>query len=335
MSTKIADIIVPEVFNDYFINRTSELARFYMGGIVSNDPQLNALATSGGKLINMPFFNDLTGADEILTDSAALTPGKITSGQDIAALHARGRAWGVNDLAKAFSVGRADPMAAIGDLVADYWARRYQAVAIASLQGAFADNLANDNGDMQINVAGATNADVTDDTKFSGDVFIDGQATFGDAIGGLAGIAMHPVVYHNLKKIDNISFVKESEGDLEIETYRGLRVIVDRNMPSTAAAGTDPADAAATYTTYLFGNGALGFGNGAAPVPSETDRDSLAGEDYLITRTHFIMHPRGIKFTNTTVASTTPSNAELLLAANWDRVYEREQVRIAAIVTNG
>lgn len=316
MSTKIGDIIIPEVFNDYFINRTSEMARFYMGGIVSNDPQLNALATSGGKTINMPFWNDLTGDDEILTDSGALTPGKITSGQDVAVLHVRGRAWGANDLAQAFAVGRADPMAAIGDLVADYWARRYQQVAIASLKGVIADNLANDGGDM---VAG------TGTSAFDADLFIDGQATFGDAIGGLAGIALHPVVYHNLKKIDNISFQKESMGSLEIETYRGLRVIVDRTLPVDAG----------VYTSYLFGQGAIGMGQGAAPVPSETDRDSLAGEDYLITRTHFLMHPRGVEFTGSTVSSTSPTNANLQLAANWNRVYEREQVRIAAIRSNG
>jgi hypothetical protein len=316
MSTKIADIIVPEVFNPYFLNRTMEMAKFYMGGIVSNDASLNQLASSGGVLLNMPFFNDLTGADENLSDSGALTPGKITSGQDVAALHMRGRAWGVNDLAKALSVDRADPMAAIGDLVAQYWARRYQAVGLASLKGVFADNVANDSGDM---VAGAGN------TAFDADLFIDGQATFGDAIGGLSGICFHPVVYHNLKKIDNISFEKESLGSLEVETYRGLRVIVDRGMPVDTG----------VYTTYLFGNGALGMGQGQAPVPTETDRDSLAGEDYLITRTHFLMHPRGIKFTNDTNAGPTPTNANLELAANWDRVYEREQVRIAAIRSNG
>lgn len=333
MSTKITDVIVPEVFNDYFINRTAEIAKFYMGGIISNDAQLDALAASGGRLLNMPFWKDLTGDDEILSDSGALTPGKIQAGQDVAVLHTRGRAWSVNDLARALSGD--DPMAAIGDLVADYWARRIQAVALSSLAGVIADNVANNNGDMVADVSGATVADVTDSTKFSGNTFVDGQATFGDAVGGLSGIAFHPTVYHNLKKTDSISFEKESLGDLEIETYRGLRVIVDRNMPYTAAAGTTGSDAAAKYTTYLFGSGAFGFGQGGAPVPSETDRDSLAGEDILVTRNHFIMHPRGIKFTDTTVTGTSPSNAELLLPANWTRVYEREQVRIASIVTNG
>lgn len=316
MSTKIADVIVPEVFNPYFIQRTAEMARFYMGGIVSNDEALNTLAQSGGRLLNMPFWNDLTGDDEILSDSGALTPGKISAGQDVAVLHTRGRAWSVNDLAKALSGD--DPMAAIGDLVAQYWARRYQAVAMASLAGVFASN-----------AAGADDMTAGDGTAaFDASLFIDGQATFGDAIGGLSGIAFHPIVYHNLKKTDNISFEKESDGDLEVETYRGLRVIVDRNLPVTT--GTPD-----TYTTYLFGNGAIGMGQGGAPVPSETDRDSLAGEDILVTRSHFIMHPRGVKFTDSSVAGTSPTNAELAQAANWSRVYERENVRVAAIVTNG
>lgn len=330
--TKITDVIVPEVFNPYVTERTSDLAKFYLGGIVSANSELDRLATAGGRLINMPFWADLTGDDEVLSDTGALTPAKITASQDVAALLMRGKAWTVNDLAVALSGD--DPMAAIGDLVSEYWARKRSAVALASLAGAIADNAANDGGDMVADVTGATNADVTADTSFSGDVFIDGQATFGDAIGGLSGVAFHPVVYHNLKKLDNINFEKESMGALEVETYRGLRVIVDRNLPVTAAAGTGAADAAAQYTTYLFGNGAIGMGNGGAPVPTETDRDSLAGEDILVTRDHFVMHPRGIKFTDSSVAGSSPTNAELSAAGNWDRVYERENVRVAAIVTN-
>jgi hypothetical protein len=331
--TQISDVIVPDVFNPYFIQRTTELTRFYMGGIVSNDSVLNSLAQGGGKLINMPFWNDLTGDDEVLSDSGSLTPAKIDASQDVAALHMRGKAWQVNDLAKALS--GSDPMMAIGNLVADYWARRYQALGLASLKGAFADNVANDTSDMTVDASGATNADVSASTKFSGDLYVDGQATFGDAIGTVTGIAMHSTVYSNLKKLDAISFEKESDGESEIETYRGARVIVDDSMPYTAAGGALTTDTAPKYTTYLFGNGALGLGQGNAPVPSETDRDSLAGNDVLVTRAHFIMHPRGIKFTSSSVAGATPTNAELAAAANWDRVYSRKNVRVAQVITNG
>jgi hypothetical protein len=331
--TQIADVVVPDIFNPYVVEKTAELAAFYMGGIVSTNDELNRLAQAGGKLINMPFWSDLTGDDEVLSDSGALTPAKIQSGQDVAALLMRGKAWMVNDLAKALSGD--DPMRAIGNLVAEYWARRYQAIGLASLKGAFADNVANDSGDMTVNVAGATNADVTTDTVFNGDIFIDAQATFGDALGSISGIGMHSTVYSNLKKIDAISFEKESNGDAEIETYRGMNLIIDDSMPYTAAAGSASGDAARQFTTYLFGTGALGMGQGNAPVPSETDRDSLSGDDLLITRSHFLMHPRGVKFTNSSVAGASPSNAELGAAANWDRVYERKNVRLAQVITNG
>lgn len=326
--TKIANVIVPEVFNAYVIERTAELTNFYMGGVISRNPELDRLAQTGGRLINMPFWNDLTGDDEVLSDSAALTVNAITAAQDVAVLHARGKAWGVNDLATALSGD--DPMGAIATLVAEYWARQKQKVLIASLAGLFADNIANDSSDM-VNDASIEDGDnAVAANMLNGDTFIDAQDTFGDALGNISGIAMHSKVYNNLKKTDNISFEKESMGNLEIETYRGLRVIVNDTLPKVAG-GTS----GFKYTSYIFGAGAFGYGEGGAPVPTETDRDTLAGTDILINRSHFLMHPRGIKFTDTSVAGTFPTNAEVALEANWDRVYERKNVRIAAVITNG
>ncbi len=57
----------------------------------------------------------------MLSDSASLTVNKITSDQDIARIHNDGQVWSVNHLAKVISGG--DPLQAIVDLVADYWAR--------------------------------------------------------------------------------------------------------------------------------------------------------------------------------------------------------------------
>ena len=327
-ATKIADVVVPEVFNPYVRERTSDLARFYMGGIVSNNAELDALASAGGKLVNMPFWSDLSGDDEVLSDSGSLTVNAIGSGQDVAVLNMRGKAWGVNDLSKALA--GSDPMKDVANLVADFWARKYRSLALSSLTGVFLDNIATNSGDMIAAVHLETTVGVDATNKFSGDVFVDGQATFGDSIGNLAGIAFHPTVYHNMKKLDAISFQKDSSGDLEVETYRGLRVIVDASIPTRA--GTT---SGVVYTTYLFGDGAIGLGQGAAPMPSETDRDSLAGEDILITRSHFLMHPRGVAFQNDAIAGASPTNVELAEVGQWQRVYERNNVRIAAITTNG
>jgi hypothetical protein len=311
--TQIADIIVPEVFNPYVIQRTAELSALSQAGIISNDPELDRLAAAGGKLINMPFWNDLTGDDEVLSDTGALTPEKIAAGQDVAALFMRGKAWSTNDLAKALSGD--DPMAAIGDLVASYWARMRQKLLFSILKGAFASaSMAGNALDISA-LAG-------DLAVISGVTFADALQLLGDSKFKITAVGMHSAVETALVKKDLIQTEKDSQGNDTISTFLRKRVIVDDGCP--AAAGV--------YTTYLFGEGAVGLGNGAAPVPTETDRDSLAGDDILINRQHFVLHPRGIKFTAASVAGASPSNAEAEAAANWSRVYENKNIRIIKFV---
>lgn len=307
-STKISDVIVPEVFNPYVIQRTAELSALVQSGIVVPNPELDKLALSGGKLINMPFWNDLTGDDEVLDDNGALTPGKITAGQDVAALLMRGKAWSVNDLAKALSGD--DPMKAVGDLVAAYWARMEQKTLFKILAGAFgASNAAGNVHD----ISAVTGAD-----KITGATFIDAKTKLGDAADKLTAVAMHSTVFADLEKQNLIQYIPNSQGVVDFPSYLNKRVIVDDGCPVDSG----------VYTTYLFGQGAIGRGEGQAPVPTETDRDSLAGEDILINRRHFLLHPRGIKFTNTSVVGSSPTNAELATGTNWSRVYENKNIRI-------
>lgn len=313
MTVKISDIIVPEVFNQYVIDKTAELSALSQSGVIENNPELDKLASAGGKLINMPFFNDLTGDDEVLSDSGSLTPGKIDAGQDIAVLLMRGKAWGVNDLARALS--GADPMAAIGDLVATYWARMRQKTLINTLTGVF--GAATMSGHVH-DISGGSG----DAAKITASAFIDAQTLLGDAADKLTAVAMHSSTYAALQKQNLITFIPNARGEVVIPTYLEKRVIVDDGCP----VATD------VFTTYLFGQGAVGLGNGAAPVPTETDRDSLAGEDILINRQHFLLHPRGIKFTSASVVGSSPTNAELATAANWARVYDPKNIRLVKFV---
>lgn len=311
--TIISDVIVPEVFNPYVIQRTAELSAFYQSGIIARTPALDVLASSGGKLINMPFWEDLTGNDEVLSDKTALTVGKIEAGQDVAALLARGRAWSVNDLAKALSGD--DPMAAIGDLVAAYWARRFQAILIKTLDGIFGNNatLMNTN---QHDISGVPAA--KDDDVISAKTAVDAIYKLGDSADKLTGFAMHSATVAKLAKDDLIEYIKPSEGEPEVPYFLGKRVVVDDGLPVSSG----------VYTTYIFGAGAFGWGEGGAPVPTETARDALSGDDILVNRRHFILHPRGVAFQNASVTGATPSNAELATYTNWKRVYESKNVRI-------
>lgn len=325
MATRIADVVVPAVFNPYVIQRTAELSALRRSGIVSSSIELNRLATAGGKLINMPYWEDLSGDDEVLSDNGALTPGKIEADQDIAVLLMRGKAWATNDLAKALA--GSDPMGAIGDLVAEYWARREQATLIATLNGVFAA------ASMAASVHNISIADGNASTaanRIGAEAVINAATKLGDAAGGLTAISMHSVPYSNLQKDDLIDFQPTSGQNVGFGTYLGKTVIVDDSHPRVAGATSG-----FVYTSFLFGAGAIGLGEGAAPVPTETDRDSLRGDDLLVNRRHYLLHPRGVKFTSSSVATSSPTNAELAIAANWVRVYEQKNVRLVALRTNG
>jgi hypothetical protein len=302
----IADIIEPSTFKKYVAEKTATKSAIVQSGIVNHDPTFDALAINGGRTINMPFFTDLTGDDEILSDSGALTPGKIGTAQDIAVLHGRGRAWGVNDLAKALSGD--DPMGAIVDLVASYWARKEQTLLLNTLNGVFSA------ATMADNLYTATDA-------ISGEVILDGMQKLGDSADKLTAMAMSSAVYTQMKKLNLIDAVPDARGEVNFYTYMGKPIIIDDSLVAEGA----------NYPIYLFGEGAFAKGEGAAPVPVETDRDSLAGEDLLITRRHFILHPRGVKWVGTP-AATFPTNDECAVGTNWTRVYEKKNVRMVKIL---
>ena len=330
-STRVADILTPAVWVPYVEERTVYTSRLVQSGIIIPDPKLNALAAAGGKLINMPFFTDLSGDDEVLgtgtgATNSSLTPDNMSTAKDIAVLHMRGKSWGVEDMATALA--GADPMKALGNMVADFWNRKEQALLIASLTGVFADN-ANDSSDLIKDISVGDGGTAATTNLINGDAVIDAMAKLGDMGNQLTALCMHSVPFARLQKNNLIDYVEHSEAKVKIPFYMGKEVIVDDTCP--ASAGT----ASTTYTTYLFGKGAIGRGEGAAPTPVETDRNSLAGIDLLVHRRHFLLHPRGIAFISGSVVGQSPTNVECQNAANWNRVYQKKNIRLVKIITNG
>ena len=86
--TRIEDVIIPEVFLPYVIQRTAELSALHQSGIIQHDNYLDILASRGGNTIQMPFWNDLTGEEELLRDDPdfIISLAKITTEQEDAAL---------------------------------------------------------------------------------------------------------------------------------------------------------------------------------------------------------------------------------------------------------
>jgi len=335
--TRLSDVIQPEVFTDYVVQRTMELSALIQSGIAENNAEFDALASAPNKLIHMPYWNDLQGDDEVMLDSGDATPGKITAGEDVARKLGRVKAFGANGLSAYLSGD--DPMAAIGDRLAAYWARVYQKILISTLEGAFASTSGNPS--MADKVLDITRPD-TDDPLLSGETFLDALQLMGDAKDLLTGVMMHSAVETYLAKRNLIEYVQESEQNPRVPYFMNKRVIVDDGMIYD---GTNKEG-----VMYLFGSGAIAWGNGDHPniLQTELVRNGLSysGEDVLMSRRIAILHPRGVKWLEANLMAnpalpadpTTnptlpfPNNAALEVGANWQLEYEPKAVRIVKFV---
>lgn len=315
MTTRIQDVIQPEVFTPYSIQRTMELSALIQSGIAENNSEFDQLASGPNTLINMPYWEDLTGAPEVMNDTGDTTPGKITANKDVARKLAFVKSYGANALSSMLSGD--DPMRAIADLFAGYWNRQYQQMLLSTLDGIFsATNMTEKVHDITTGTGGAE--------LISGRTFIDATQKMGDAKDLLTGVMMHSAVESYLAKNDLIDYKEDSQGNIRIPTFMGKRVIVDDSMTYDSLTSS--------ATAYLFGQGAIAWGNGGHPDIQQTEVVrkglSLAGEDVLVNRRLPLLHPRGVKWTEASVAGTFPTFTELETGTNWERVYEPKAVRI-------
>ncbi|GEO80444.1 major capsid protein [Pararhodospirillum oryzae] len=334
VTTRLEDVVVPEVFQPYLLQRTLELDAFVQSGVVLRDPQFDALASGAGSLFSLPYFNDLDGESTVGSDDpdSLATPARLSAGRDVAVKHIRNRAWSSMDLTAALLA--TDPLRAIADLIAPFWVRDRQRLLIASLTGILAANRANNGGDMVHDLATDDAGAITAAEMISDEAILVAAQTLGDMKSRLSAIALHSAVHTRLQRLGALLPVHDPQsGDLRYQTYLGYRIIVDDSLP--VETGTHRQ----TYTTFLFAEGAVAYGEGQPRLPVETERVPAAGDgegmEILHSRRHFLLHPRGIRWLGTHMARPAPSNAELANPENWQRVYDRKAIRLAALRTNG
>ena len=334
-TTRLSDIIDVKVFRDLPQVDGPEKTAFFDAGIVTRNGLLDEIASGPGKIVELPFWNDLDGSVEVnySTDNPAssATPQKINQGSQIARKAFVNQGWQAADLASELAMG-GTAMEAIRARTDRYFARQWQRRLVAACNGLLADNVAVNSGDMVVNVAAEATGSQTADTRFNRDAFTEAAFTMGDAKSGLTAIAVHSAVHKQMVKNDDIVYIPDSQGQLTIPTYMGLRVIVDDGM--TVTAGTT---SGFKYTSVLFGAGAFGYGVGSPEVPVEVDRGAAAGDgggiETLWVRNTWLLHPFGFQQTGTP-AGVSFTNTELQAATSWARVLDRKLIPMAFLVTN-
>jgi len=319
--TAIANIIFNNAFSTYVQRRSTELSALIQSGVAARDPAIAKLCASagfGGKTVSLPFWADLDGDDEVLAEGSALTVNNLSAKQDVAVVLRRGKAWGMNDLAA--DLAGDDPMRTIADRFVRYWLRRDQKALFSVLKGVFADNVANDNGDLVLDISGENGSDA----YLNKDTLLAAAQKLGDAKGALTAIAMHSAAETVLSAEQNTTLYRPSETPGRLSTYNGRSIIMDDGC------GYDPATGIAEI--YLFGAGAVAYNDVPERVPYETDRDTLNSRDIVVTRSAKIVHLRGVAWHSPSIAGATPTNAEMEAAAAWNRVYDRKDVRAVKLI---
>ena len=332
---QLADVYNSLVFAQGEQESQIQLNRFIQSGVAVRDGVIDGMASTGGNIGELPFYQALgTEEPNYSNDNPATlsTPAKITSSKMVYRLASQNKSWSVMDLAAELAL--ADPVGAITGRIGQYWATNNEKRIINSIRGVIADNKANDAGDMLLDISVAAGGTVADANKIDANAIIDCVQTMGDHGENLQVIAMHSVVYRRLQKQNLIDFIPNARGEVNIPTYQGKTVIVDDSL-----AGVTYDTSKIYYDTVLFGAGAFRLGEGRVLVPSEMERNPDAGNGggqwLLYSRRADIIHPLGFKFTSTSVAGQSATQAELAAAANWDRVYQRKSVPLAVLRSNG
>lgn len=335
-AVRLSDIIEPAVYLSYDAVDSPEKTAFFQSGIVVRNGTLDAKANTGGKIVDIPFWNDLDASTEpnYSTDDPDTSAGtdKVTASQMIARVGYLNKGYTAPDLTG--EIAGSNPMQRIRNRFGTYWSRQWQKRILKAATGVMAKNIASNSGDMVRDASIADGNAAVTANFFSRSNFTAAAFTLGDMVDGIQAIAVHSVVFKRMVDNDDIDFIPDSKGALTIPTFMGKSVIVDDGMP-VVAGGTS----GFVYTSVLFGAGAFGYGEGSPLVPMEVFRTPAAGNgggvEQLWERKTWMLHPTGYQFTSSSVAGITPTWAELATAANWLRVVPRKNVPLAFLKTNG
>lgn len=325
----------PDVYASYVREDHPDKNAYVASGVAITNALLQQRAAGQGDITSIPYWKDLDyGNENISSDDPGsfATPEKIGTGKMIARNAHINNAWQTANLVSEV-LGSEDPMREIQARTGRYWENRFEARIQAMTTGIFLENEGG-SGDMIHDISTQDGDNATDANLFDFGAFVDARATMGESASMLSLLAVHPVVYTRMIKENQIEFIQDSMTGVMIPTYNGLRVIEDKKMP--VIAGTT---SGFRYVSVLYKSGVFGYGDAAAKRPVAVEFDELAadgaGIETLVERKQWLIHPEGYAWQEASVAGGSPTVAECALAANWSRVFERENVGIAFLVTNG
>ena len=342
--TTIGDIVTGNipVLASYMTEEPVEKTAFFQSGILAPTPYATQIANGPSNIANIPVWKSIDASiepnysNDVYEDIA--TPRAINTSDMMVRVAYLNEGFGQADLT--VELTSQNPLQSVANRLDNYWQRQAQRRLLATTLGIYNANAAatdayHTQNDMII--------DVSTTSGFDTGAFIDATQTMGDALMGPGGdvlgvIAMHSFVYGQARKQQLIDYNRDADNNTMFATFQGYRVVVDDSM---TVIGTG---AARKFISVIFGQGAIGYGEGTPTTPlayeREESRGNGGGVEVLWTRKTWLLHPFGYSFTSavitgngTETVARSASWQDLTNATNWRRVFERKHVPIAFLVT--
>lgn len=265
----------------------------------------------------LPYFGLLGGTAQNYDGETNLTTSTTDTFEQGVFTYGRMNGWTEADFSYDVT-GGTDFMANVREQINTYWNGVDQDVILAILEGIFA---------MAATGTGAiktANAEFVD--KHTHDISANAesgnmdattlntaiQKACGDHKGKFKLVYCHSAVATNLENLKLLAYLKYTdadgmERDLEMGTWNGRLVVIDDSMPTVNVEATDDAAAYTKYTTYVLGEGAIGFEPVGAKRPYEMVRDAKTrgGEDTLISRKRNAVSVAGVSYLKASQATNS------------------------------
>ncbi len=306
----------PQAFAHY-VNRVPNLKRNELlksGALRSNADISNMFSNQSGSFYGrIPMFDNIGGTPLNYDGQTDITAQTTTTYEQGVIVVGRAQAWTEKDFSYDVTSG-VDFMDNVSVQVAQYWDGVDQDTLLGVLKGIFSMT---DTGSLDFVDQHTFDITTATDKKV-------GATTLNSAIQKAAGdnkavfttALMHSQVATNLENLNVLEYLKYTDANgitrnLQIAQWNGRIVLVDDSLPFD--------EATETYTTFVLGSGAFSYEDVGAKVPHEMHRDPLkfGGQDFLISRQRKVFAPYGISFEKTSVASLSPTAAEIANGANW------------------
>lgn len=349
--TKISDLWVPEILVEGMKEEVVERTAFIDSGVVATSPTVTAAASGPGTAIQIPFIVTPNHDDEIQKQDTAPSMNKLGSGLQIAAISNRVSTLGHTALAGQVSGIKpgGDLLRVLLDVVQGLRKRQRNRYVLAQLQGLFhtvSAPAANTGAFKALRLdqfledgAIPLAANLVDS-----EMLLDAIALAGENSQYFTGgaIHMHSDIANALNKQDQIDTIRNSEGRIVYQSWKGLTVVISDKLIRVGGTSGN------VYTTFICGLGSIamgdkpqmvgGIGNPVIDVASlNINADVTKNNAGIYDRTRFICHPQGAKWTGTPADTDGgPTNAELATYGNWALgANDAQNVRIVCVRTNG